>query len=232
MSGSEVIDLFGAILPYLKVNDLPGKLINIDTLDGAGNSTKAALLAGYLDRILHIQTVLTKEPTDGTYGSLIRKVLKKELTLDKWALQMLFAVDRSDHLDNQNIRRALTDGAWAVTARYALSTLAFGVSQGIPAWRLLTVNITYPWPNLNIILRLEVDECLRRIEERNRKAGVKSELFEEKATLERTMEAYEYLSTRLPNIVFVDGGGDPPQVFERVKAEVHKYLLPRIPPVP
>ena len=86
MSGSEVIDLFGAILPYLKVNDLPGKLINIDTLDGAGNSTQAALLAGYLDRILHIQTVLTKEPTDGTYGSLIRKVLKKELTLDKWAL--------------------------------------------------------------------------------------------------------------------------------------------------
>src|SRR3989304_5909052 len=104
MTNLDHLDLFGAILPDLQVNHLPGKLINIDTLDGAGNSTQSELLAAYLNNVLKLQTMLTKEPTDGIYGQLIRKVLKKEMRLDKWALQQLFAVDRSDHLDNQKMR--------------------------------------------------------------------------------------------------------------------------------
>ncbi|MEX1061722.1 MAG: hypothetical protein WEC39_01255 [Patescibacteria group bacterium] len=225
MSEGKVSDMFGAILPYLKFNDLPGKLINIDTLDGAGNSTQAEILAGYLNNVLSIQAILTKEPTDGVYGRLIRQVLRKELTLDKWALQLLFGVDRGDHLGNQHLQASLADGVWAVTARFSLSSLAFGVSQGIPDWQLLAVNINYLWPNLNIILLLPVGECLERIDARKRRENDQRELFEEKATLERTLAAYKDLSVRLPNVVFVDGTGNPPQVFERVKQKVHDFLL-------
>ena len=94
--------LFDEILTLIKVNQGSGKLINIDALDGAGNSTQAKLLADYLWSPRGIATVLTREPTDeGEYGKAIRRVLQKERTLLPLPLQQLFCVDRGDHLDRQ-----------------------------------------------------------------------------------------------------------------------------------
>jgi len=215
--------LFDEILTLVRVNSLPGRLINIDTLDGGGNSTQAALLAGYLKNIAKVSAVLTKEPTDEEYGRAIRRVLKKERTLSPIPFQQLFCVDRGDHLDRL-IRPALSEGTWVVTARYALSTLAFGMANGIAAWELLAYNVRYPWPNLNVVLVLPIEECLRRIDRRNRGAQGQRELFEARETLERTLEAYQFLASQLPNVELVDGTGTESEVFARVRGLVLERL--------
>lgn len=216
--------LFDEILTFVRVNNLPGKFINIDTLDGGGNSTQAALLAEFLSS-RGIKAVLTKEPTDDLeYGQAVRRVLRKERTLSPLPFQQLFCVDRGDHLD-QLIQPALKRGDWVVTARYALSTLAFGLAHDISPWLLLGMNVYYPWPNLNLVLILPVEECLRRIDERNRGKNDRRELHEEKGTLERTLAAYQKLAEKLPNVVLVDGMGTEEDVLARVRQLVEDRLL-------
>uniref|UniRef100_A0A831YZS1 Thymidylate kinase n=1 Tax=candidate division WWE3 bacterium TaxID=2053526 RepID=A0A831YZS1_UNCKA len=212
--------LFDELLTLVRVNPSPGKLINIDALDGAGNSTQTELLADYLRNQRGISTILTREPTDGEYGKAIRRILRKERTLSPIPFQQLFCVDRGDHLD-QLILPALERGDWVVTSRYALSTLAFGIANDIPAWLLLGMNVYYPWPDLNIVLMVPVEECLRRMKDRPLK-----ELFEKKETLERTLAAYQKLSEKLPKVVFVDGTGSEEAVFARVRNLVRKRLMP------
>ena len=212
--------LFDEIRTLVQVNALPGKLINIDALDGAGNSTQAGLLAEYLRSQKGIPTVLTREPTDEEYGKAIRRVLRKERTLSPLPFQQLFCVDRGDHLD-QLILPALARGDWVVTARYALSTLAFGLAHDIFPWLLLGMNVYYPWPNLNIVLMVPVEECLRRMKDRPRK-----ELHEVKETLERTLAAYQQLAEKLPNVILVDGTGSQEMVFARVRGLVKEELMP------
>ena len=212
--------LFDEIRTLVQANALPGKLINIDALDGAGNSTQAELLAEYLRSQKGIPTVLTREPTDEEYGQAIRRVLRKERILSPLPFQQLFCVDRGDHLD-QLILPALGRGDWVVTARYALSTLAFGLANDLPAWLLLGMNVYYPWPNLNIVLMVSVEECLNRMKDRPHK-----ELFEKKEMLERTLAAYQKLAEKLPHVVFVDGSGSPELVFGRVRNLVKEELMP------
>lgn len=221
MGDTPISDLFLAIAPHLKINDLPGKLINIDALDGAGNSTQANLVSLYLKNVKKKKIIQTAEPTKGVYGQLIRDILQNRRYLVPLALQQLFSVDRGDHLYNQGINEALSLGTWVVTARYSLSTLAFGISKNLPAWQLLAFNVDYPWPNLNFVLRVPVDECLTRIENR----GTPQELFEKRETLEKVDQAYQDLAQRLPNVFLVDGMGDPPQVFERIKKIVEERLF-------
>jgi dTMP kinase len=105
--------LFDDILMLVKVNAFSGKFINIDTLDGGGNSTQVSLLAAYLNT-RGIPAVQTKEPTEGEYGLAIKRVLRKERNLSPIALQRLFSVDRSDHLDRL-IVPTLFGGTWVVT---------------------------------------------------------------------------------------------------------------------
>lgn len=217
--------LFDVIRTLVKVNAASGKLINIDALDGAGQSTQTELLADYLRNQRGISLVLTREPTDEEYGRAIRRVLRKERILSPIPFQQLFCVDRGDHLD-QLILPALDRGDWVVTARYALSTLAFGIANDIPAWLLLGMNVYYPWPNLNIVLMVSVEECLQRINARNRWVTDQRELFETRATLERTLAAYQKLAEKLPNAVLVDGMGTEEEVSTRIRRIVEERLLP------
>ncbi|MEX2053403.1 MAG: dTMP kinase [Patescibacteria group bacterium] len=210
--------LFDEISTLVRVNPAPGKLINIDTLDGGGNSTQSALLAKYLES-LGIEVVLTREPTDEEYGLAIRRILQRKRTLSPIPFQQLFCVDRGDHLD-QLIIPSLARGDWVVTSRYALSTLAFGLAHDISPWLLLGMNVYYPWPNLNIVLALPVEECLRRKPESQR------ELHEVKETLERTWAAYQTLAGKLPHVIFVDGTGSEEMVFGRVRNVVKEELMP------
>jgi len=214
--------LFEEIVPLLEINSARGKLINIDTLDGAGNSTQAALLARYL-RERGLDVVLTAEPTDkedGEYGKAIRRILQKERTLPPLPLQQLYCVDRGDHLDRL-ILPALNRGDWVLTARYSLSTLAYGMASGVPAWQLLAMNVGYPWPNLNIVLVVPVEECLSRIEER--KKG--KELFESALFLRKTLEAYHCLAGKLPCVELVSGVGTEEEVATHVRQLVDRWFF-------
>ncbi|GMR18990.1 MAG: dTMP kinase [Patescibacteria group bacterium] len=214
---------FDELLSLLQVNSQPGKLINIDTIDGGGNSTQAAFLCDYLRDTHGVPVILTREPTDDQIGFKIREVLQKQWQLPPVPFQLLFSADRGHHLDTL-ISPALERGDWVVTARYALSTLAFGMSHGIPAWQLLAMNISYPWPNLNLVLTVSPEECLqRKVKQQGQR---KLELHEVRETLEKTLEIYQLLAGLIPCTELVDGTGTEAEVFARVQKIVDERLLP------
>ena len=79
---------------------MTGKLIVFEGLDGSGITTQATLLRNYFlgkDK----DAILTKEPTDGLIGGIIKACLRKEWKTDSLTLQMLFAADRAHHLSTE-----------------------------------------------------------------------------------------------------------------------------------
>lgn len=216
--------LFDEILTLVRVNDLPGKFISIDALDGGGNTTQAELLAGYLQGVRGIPVVASKEPTDEFIGRAIRAVLQKKEKLSHLPLQLLFGADRGHDLFEglEPIVEGLKQGFWRVTARYTLTSLVWGKAHGVPLSLLLHANAYYPWPNLCLVLLNSVEESLRRLAKR----GGERELFEVEDSMRRNLETFKLLADRLPNVVLLDGEGSVPEVFARIRQVVDERLLP------
>jgi len=146
--------------------------IVFEGIDGAGLSTHSHLLYEYLlERGYNV--VLTKEPTDGLIGGLIRACLRGEWKTDPLTLQLLFVADRSHHVNNL-ILPALKKGKIVVSDRYMFSSIAYGtVSYGDYEW-LKLINSKFPVPDLILILDAPVEVALRRI----RRTRFGFELFE------------------------------------------------------
>ncbi|HYY53573.1 MAG TPA: dTMP kinase, partial [Myxococcales bacterium] len=107
-----------------------GRFIALEGLDGSGTTTQAERIASVL-RAQGRRVLLTREPSDGPIGTLIRLALTGRLglpqrsgPLTEEALALLFAADRVDHLAAV-IEPALERGELVVCDRYVLSSLAY-----------------------------------------------------------------------------------------------------------
>ena len=109
-----------------------GRFIVLEGIDGSGTTTQAKRLRDALEA-RGTAVCLTCEPTLGPVGKLIRRALRRELTLDgetmphplPWsAMALLFAADRLDHLDTV-VLPALATGKTVVSDRYVLSSIAY-----------------------------------------------------------------------------------------------------------
>lgn len=80
--------------------DERGRFIVLEGIDGAGTTTQAALLADALRARLGVEVELTREPTDGPLGRVLREALSGRAPLDPVALALAFAADRADHVHN------------------------------------------------------------------------------------------------------------------------------------
>ena len=91
----------------MKMKNKRMPFIAFEGLDGSGLTTQASRLRDWLSSKGY-EVYLTKEPTDGLIGSLIRGVLRKELVIDAETLALLFAADRMLH--TKNIIKLLDEG--------------------------------------------------------------------------------------------------------------------------
>ena len=152
-------------------------------IDGAGLSTHSHLLYEYLLGRGY-SAVLTKEPTDGLIGGLIRACLRGEWRTDPLTLQLLFVADRSHHVNNL-ILPALRQGKIVISDRYMFSSIAYGtVSYGDYEW-LKLINSRFPVPDVTFVLDVPVEVALQRI----RRTRFGFELFEN-ARLRRVREVF------------------------------------------
>lgn len=191
--------------------------VAFEGIDGAGLTTHARLTERFLER-KGFKVVLTKEPTDGLVGGLIRACLRGEWKADPMTLQLLFAADRCHHV-NTVIIPALRSGRAVVTDRYLFSSLAYGSLDLDYEW-LKVVNSKFPLPDITFILDIEPDTALRRIHE-DRFA---IELFEELEKLERVRAAYLKIANEFGNVHVVKTDDEIEEVQRKIEVVIEEQL--------
>ena len=139
-----------------------GRFVVLEGMDGAGTTTQARAVVDALLRAGR-QVRYTREPSDGRVGAYIREVLRGKVahSVSERTLAVLFAADRSDHLDAE-IEPALREGVDVISDRYVLSSLAYqGVMTGDPAW-VAALNAGVRRPDLTVLLDVSPELAARR----------------------------------------------------------------------
>lgn len=116
---------------------IEGSFIVIEGIDGSGTTTHCSLVA---DRFTTkgLPVHVTREPSDGPVGVLIRQILTGRVVVPgqrgahppSWAtMATLFAADRLDHLEAEIVPN-LTDGVTIICDRYDYSSVAYQTVSG------------------------------------------------------------------------------------------------------
>lgn len=196
---------------------MKGKFIVIEGLDGSGASTQVAMISEYLTSKGY-KILVTKEPTNNLIGGLIRGQLTHEWKSNPECLQLLFAADRSHHIEKE-IVPALEKGFIVISDRYMYSSLAFGSIDCDIEW-LKSINSKFIKPDVSIILNVPPEVSVERIS--HSRAGF--ELFEEKAKLEKVRASFDKLAKENSGIVVIDGTLPVNKVSMAIVREVQKAL--------
>jgi len=155
---------------------MKGHFIVFEGIDGAGLTTNSKFLVDWLNSI-GIRAWYTKEPTQGTIGLYIRKLLKSGA--DPFLLTLLFTADRKEHMENEVIPK-IRDGIFVVCDRYLFSTIAYQSAHGAKEELIRRLNKNFLKPDLVFLLDIDPSISL------NRKQAEK-ESYERKEFLEKVI---------------------------------------------
>lgn len=145
-----------------------GRFVVVEGLDGAGTTTQAERLAATL-RASGLGVELTKEPTNGPLGAVLRQAIEGRVQLDPVALALAFAADRADHVANpvNGISAQLAAGRWVVSDRYVLSSLAYNGGDTASRDWVARLNAHALAPDLTIFVDVDPEICVQRIAARS-----------------------------------------------------------------
>ncbi|MDR0453272.1 MAG: dTMP kinase [Deferribacteraceae bacterium] len=147
--------------------DLKPLFIVIDGIDGTGKTTQVRFLTEWLQKTGR-EAESTQEPGGTAAGAVIRSILvNKNMTLDPNAELLLFCADRVDHM--QKINSKLNSGISVVSDRFLPSTWAyqiFGRKLQPGLLEAVILHTVHIFPDLTIILDMDIDTALARAGER------------------------------------------------------------------
>lgn len=212
-----------------------GVFVVLEGIDGAGTTTQADLLARYLrgkKRLVHV----TREPSGGPVGSLLRLILTRRVTLPSAAhaetMALLFAADRLDHVESE-VLPLLREGYVVISDRFDLSSILYqAVTAGVEptaasdlvAW-IRTLNRHARRPDVTVVV--DVDPAVA--EARRRARGGSAELFEDLEIQARLARAYRRAEEVVPGdrLVHVDGNASPDDVHRAIVSALRPVVEPR-----
>lgn len=198
-----------------RIHEILDNFLVIEGLDGAGTTTQAGLLA----RRCHDEGILnwlTSEPTTGAVGALIRRFLRGDEPVHPDTMALLFAADRSEHLNapEVGIRARSGRGELVITDRYLFSSLAYQTVGCDPDF-VAAANSRFPLPLILIYLDVPVEECVRRLAARSHR-----EIYELLDFQEQVRERYEQLlpgySDSGMEIARIDGTASADEIAEKI----------------
>ncbi len=186
----------------------PGFFVVLEGIDGAGKSTQAKLLGERLTSHGR-RVVLSREPTMGQYGKLLRESAQSgRLSIEEEV--ELFLKDRREHV-NELILPRLHEGCVVIVDRYYFSTAAYQGARGLDPQELIRRNEEFaPEPDLLVLFDLPVEDGLSRVRAR----GDQADHFEEVEALRRVREIF--LSISKPYLVKVDARKEPDVIAEEM----------------
>ena len=199
-----------------------GRLIVLEGLDGAGTTTQAKRLVEHL-RARGGKAHLTREPSDGPVGQLIRQMLTGSHAIAGQSIAqstfgLLFAADRLDHLQRE-IEPQLAAGATVVSDRYYHSSLAYQGTGADRDW-ITMLNARARKPDLTIFLQVRPEVAAKRRAD----AGRVQELFEDMRMQEEVAAGYKATLSELmaqgERIETIDGEASADAVFGVILALV------------
>lgn len=164
--------------------DKTGLFLVVEGIDGAGTTTQAKRLCDAL-QAQDIECHLTREPSDGPIGRLLREILSGEhQPNDATSLGLLFAADRADHLQRE-IKPALAAGKLVISDRYYHSSLAYQGSDEDRSW-ISILNQRALTPDCTFFLKVDPDVAAKRRDDDDRS----EEIFDHLDTQRRVAEGY------------------------------------------
>jgi len=194
------------------------RLLVLEGLDGAGTTTQAKRLVEHL-RAAGGAAHLTREPSDGPIGRLIREMLTGQHAIPHQRLAqstfgLLFAADRMDHLQRE-VEVQLAAGATVVSDRWYHSSLAYQGTGADRDW-IATLNARARRPDLTIFLEVRPEVAAQR----RVAAGRVQELFEDVRMQEEVAAGYQATISELAaqgeRIEIIDGELPPDAVFAAI----------------
>jgi len=191
-----------------------GFLIVFEGIDGTGKSTQCELLARSLTE-RHMLNIALAEPTRGTWGTKIRKLLSEgRQGISPQEELSWFVNDRKEDIE-LNIMPALQDNKVVLMDRYYFSTAAYQGALGLDPEQIRLENETFaPIPDRVLIFLTSPETCLERIESsRDQKSA-----FEKLDYLRNVQEIFKSFTG--PNIRFIDSVGSVPEVHEKVLSAI------------
>jgi dTMP kinase len=151
---------YGRGIPYLSINDYPGKLIAIEGTDGVGRSTQIQLLREWLE----VRGYGVVE-TGWTRSQLMQPTIelaKSSNTLNKLTFVLLYATDFADRLEKEIIP-ALKAGFVVLSDRYIFTALARAGIRGVDRPWLRTLYGFAIAPHMVFYLKVDVSTLIRRV---------------------------------------------------------------------
>lgn len=210
-----------------------GRFITIEGPDGCGKTTQTELLVKAL-REEGREVIVTREPGGTRVGEEIRSLVLSAKFKEMRPLTelLLMSASRSQHV-LEKIAPALKEGKIIVCSRFTDATIAYqGYGRGFDIPLLEKVNAiatTGVWPDLTIILDIDVREGLRRAiktEKAEARSGEGDRLESEEIGFhERVRAGYLEVAKKYPaRVKVIDASGTIEEVRAAVMKEVRASL--------
>ena len=188
-----------------------GFLIIFEGLDGSGKTTQCQLLKEKLKNDGH-NVVLSKEPTDGKYGTILRKSFDYKRNSAEWELEQMI-LDRKQHIKDL-IKPSLDENKIVIIDRYVFSNMAYQGAAGINPNLILKKNDFAIKPNLTILIDAPVKMCLERLKQRNQHINQ----MEKEKNLLKVQEIY--LNYDFPNKIVFENDS-----IENLSSKIYNHVV-------
>ncbi|MCK4914165.1 MAG: dTMP kinase [Planctomycetes bacterium] len=202
-------------------NKFAGKFIVLDGPDGCGKTTQSELLTKWLENS-GVKTASFRDPGGTAVGEQIRQILlnPEHAAMSERAELLLYMAARAQ-LWKEKISPALEMGKCVVLDRWLSSTCAYqGYAGGLGienVIKLATDCLERVWPDLTIVLDIDLDVSARRLSSTPDRMEQKGKTYHAKVR-----DGFLKLARGRENFTIVNVSGSIEAVGEKVIETVNK----------
>jgi dTMP kinase len=192
-----------------------GNFIVIDGPDGCGKTTQTKLLAAWL-KDQGVDIAVFRDPGDTAVGEMIRDILlnPENIWMDTTTEVMLHMSARA-RLWFEKIAPALKENKCVVLDRWLSSTCAYqGCAGGFGADNVIKIAqdcLERPWPDLTIILDLDLATAAKRLNRRLDRMEQKGDGYHQKVR-----QGFLELAKNHKDFVILDASADIDTTHQRI----------------